>query len=455
MSYTEIIARQRDFFNSGITLPYSYRRYMLQKMRKAIIDNEREILAALKADLSKPAFESYMAEIGIVLEEIRFQLKHLKKYMRVKKVKTPLMHFPSTSFILNEPRGIVLIMSPWNYPFQLTMAPLVGAIAAGNCVVVKPSRYSEHTSLIIEKILKTTFSEEYISVFQGGSQVNTQLLEEKYDYIFFTGSTKVGKIVMEKAANFVTPVSLELGGKSPCIVDATANIPLAAKRIMWGKCLNSGQTCVAPDYLLVHESVKDRLLTEMKKAVTQMYGEAPEKSENYCKIINEYHYERLKALLNDGDVFFGGQYDDETRRIAPTVIENVPQDSELLTDEIFGAILPVITFTDIKCVVTDLKNKPKPLALYLFTRDRKVQDYVLQHVSFGGATVNDTIIHLTNSHMSFGGVGESGMGNYHGEKSFETFSHDKSVMKKSNKLDIKIRYAPYNNDLKTIKKFMK
>ncbi len=453
-SIKEVIEKQRLFFKSGRTKNLNFRIEKLKILRKAIIENEKEIIEALKKDLNKAPFEAYETEIGIVLEEIRYTIKHLSKWTKCKKVKTPLKHFPSSSYIYSEPYGVILIMAPWNYPFQLVLAPLIGAIAAGNCSIVKPSDYSKHTSRLINKLIRENFDESFIAVVQGGREVNKTLLDEKFDYIFFTGSVSVGKIVMEAASKHLTPVTLELGGKSPCIVDKTANIDLAAKRIVWGKFLNAGQTCVAPDYLLVDHSVKDKLISSIVKYITQFYGTNPLSNKDYPKVINEKHFNRLLNLIQNENIVFGGQSNAKTMHIAPTIIDDVTCESLIMKEEIFGPLLPVLEFGKLNEAISLVNKYPKPLALYLFTQDKKKERYVIDNSCFGGGCINDTIIHITNPLLSFGGVGESGMGGYHGKASFDTFSHKKSVMKKSNLLDIPLRYPPFKN-LNLLKKVMK
>ncbi len=424
-------------------------------MRDAIKKHENEIMSALKLDLNKSEFEAYETEIGIVLEEIKYVIKHLSNWTRPKRVKTPLMHFPSSSVLYTEPYGVVLIMSPWNYPFQLAMVPLVGALAAGNTCVLKPSEYSFHTSEMIEKIMKEVFREEYVAVVRGGREANKSLLDEKFDYIFFTGSPQVGKSVMESAAKHLTPVTLELGGKSPCIVDETANLKLAAKRIVWGKFLNAGQTCVAPDYVLVHKRIKDELIIEMKKYITVFYGKDPLQSEHYPKIINQKHFERLLSLIENSKIVTGGGCNKDSLQIAPTILDHVTWENAVMKEEIFGPLLPILQFERLSDALAAIRERPKPLALYFFTTSKKRERYVMKNASFGGGCVNDTVIHLTNPNMPFGGVGESGMGRYHGKNSYDTFTHQKGVIKKSNLLDINLRYPPFENHLSILKKIMK
>lgn len=451
----EIIMKQRSYFNTGATLPISFRAGQLRQLKKALKEFEPQLLAALHTDLGKPEFEGYESELGILYEEINYTLRHLNSWAKPKGVPTPLMHFPSKSKIYVEPLGVVLIMSPWNYPLQLTIAPLIAAIAAGDCAVVKPSRYSAATSAVIGEMIGKFFSPEYISVFQGGSQVNTALLELKYDHIFFTGSPHVGRIVMEAAAKNLTPVTLELGGKSPCIVDETADIGLAARRIAWGKLINAGQTCVAPDYVLVHESKQEEFIRAYVSAVKMFYGEDILHNGEFCKIINQKHFSRLNGLLAGVKVAYGGGSDEELQKIEPTVLTDVTPESPVMQEEIFGPLLPVLPFQSFTETLAFVKSRPKPLALYLFTGDTQREQRVMNEVPFGGGCINDTIVHLTNPNMHFGGVGESGMGGYHGKMGFLTFSHQKSVLKKSVRIDVPVRYAPYGNRITLLKKLMK
>ncbi len=450
-----ILDHQRSFFASGETLDIAFRKNALIKLGNVIRENESEILGALKKDLNKAPFEAYMTEVGMTLEEIKYVVKNICKWNRVKRVPTPLTQFKSTSYIVSEPYGIVLIMSPWNYPFQLTLAPVVGAIAAGNCVIIKPSAYSPATSAMISKLIGSCFDSKYITVIEGGRDANQELLGNKFDYIFFTGSVNVGKTVMEAASKHLTPVTLELGGKSPCIVDKNVNIDIAARRIIWGKTINSGQTCVAPDYLLVHKDIKAQLLAAMKKYIREFYGEIPCMNDEFARIINEKHFNRLRELLKGVDIAAGGDSNPATLQISPTILNNVKWDDPVMQEEIFGPILPVIEFDNITQVIDAVNCRPKPLALYLFTSDKDVEKQIVKRISFGGGCINDTIVHLASSRMPFGGVGESGMGCYHGNWSFDTFSHRKSILKKSFLIDIKTRYAPYGNKLKLLKLLMR
>ena len=405
-----ILDHQRSFFASGETLDIAFRKNALIKLGTVIRENEREILDALKKDLNKAPFEAYMTEVGMILEEIKHAVKNICKWNRVKRVPTPVTQFISTSYIISEPYGIVLIMSPWNYPFQLTLAPVVGAIAAGNCVIIKPSAYSPATSAIISKLIGGCFDSKYITVIEGGRDANQELLGNKFDYIFFTGSMNVGKTVMEAASKHLTPVTLELGGKSPCIVDKDVNIDIAARRIIWGKTINSGQTCVAPDYLLVHKDVKAQLLAAMKKYIREFYGEIPCRNDEFARIINEKHFNRLRELLEGVDIAAGGDSNPATLQISPTILNNVKWDDPVMQEEIFGPILPVIEFDNLTQVIDAVNCRPKPLALYLFTNDKDVERQIVKRISFGGGCINDTIVHLATSRMPFGGVGESGMG---------------------------------------------
>ncbi|WP_425446157.1 aldehyde dehydrogenase [Dethiothermospora halolimnae] len=455
MVIKDIIKKQRDYFNNGRTRDVDFRIEQLRLLKKTIKDNEDKILNALNKDLKKSYFEGYETEVGILLEEIDYTIKKVKSWAKSKRVKTPITHFLSRSYIHPEPYGVVLIMAPWNYPFQLTIAPLIGAIAAGNCSILKPSEYSNYTSEIIYNIIKENFDEGFVAVIKGGREVNEKLLNENFDYIFFTGSIPVGKIVMEAAAKNLTPVTLELGGKSPCIVDKDIDTKLAARRIVWGKFLNAGQTCVAPDYLLVHEDTKDKLIKDMKEIINEFYGDNPKESPDYPRIINKKHLDRLSNLLNSGNILVGGETDKESLYIEPTIIDNVSWEDSVMADEIFGPILPIIEYRNIEEVIEMVNSYYKPLALYLFSNNKLNIDKIKGNIPFGGGCINDTIVHLASPYMPFGGVGSSGMGSYHGKASFDTFSHKKSILKKSNLFDIKLRYPPYKNKLNILKKLMK
>ena len=415
----------------------------LQRLRTAILDSEAEINAALKADLGKSGFESYMCEVGLTCSEISYMIRHARRFASERRVPTPLAQFHARSYVKPSPYGVVLIMSPWNYPFMLTMDPLADALAAGNTVMLKPSAYSPHTSAVIEKIISSCFDPSYVAVISGGREENQCLLREAFDYIFFTGSQAVGRQVLRQAAEHLTPVTLELGGKSPCIVDRTANIPLVAKRIVFGKFLNCGQTCVAPDYLYCEASVKDRLVQAIGKEIRAQFGERPLDNENYGKIINQKHFRRLAGLIDREKVVFGSGLEEDRCRIEPTVMDNVTWEDPVMGEEIFGPILPVLTFQTLEEAAAQVNSRPHPLALYLFTSDKQHVRYVTSRCQFGGGCVNDTIIHLATSAMGFGGVGASGMGAYHGKVGFDTFSHHKSIVDKKTWLDLPMRYQPY------------
>lgn len=438
-----LVKKQRSYFEKGKTRDVSWRLAALKTLKRSILKYEKEINAALYADLGKSATETYMCETGMVLSELSHMIRHLRDYARDRRVLTPLAQFHAKSFTSPEPYGIVLIMSPWNYPFMLSLEPVIGAIAAGNCVIVKPSAYSPATAKVIKKILQDCFSPHFVTVVEGGRTENTALLNQQFDFIFFTGSVQVGKLVMEKASRNLTPVCLELGGKSPCIVDKTANIRLAARRIVFGKYLNLGQTCVAPDYLFVHADVKERLLKEIENCIRKQFGTQPLNNPNYGRIVNQKHFDRLLALMKDVKIYTGGQSSAETLQIAPTVLTDVTPSSAVMREEIFGPLLPVITFREISEVIAYVTRHEKPLALYLFTGSKKIQRQILKSCSFGGGCINDTIIHLATSRMGFGGVGTSGMGSYHGRDSFELFSHRRSIVKKYTWIDLPIRYQPY------------
>ena len=453
--YASVLDKQRTFFNSGATLDVEFRIRALRDLKAAIEQNEEKILSALHSDLGKCAAEAYATEIGLVYSEIGDALKHIRRWSRPRRALTPAMHFLSWSRIVPEPHGIALIMSPWNYPFQLTLVPLVSALAAGNCAVVKPSAYSPATSAVIAGILRQCFSECCVAVFEGGRKANEALLRQRFDIIFFTGSPAVGRYVMECASKNLTPVTLELGGKSPCIVCADANIPLAAKRIAWGKTVNAGQTCVAPDYVLAHKSVAEPLAREIGACIEGFFGKAPCACAEYPRIVNEKHFERVSALIFSGRVVSGGRADRETLRIEPTVLMDVAPDSPVMQEEIFGPVLPVLTYENLDEAISFIRSRPKPLALYLFTANKETERRIMGSVAFGGGCVNDTLVHTATSHIPFGGVGESGMGGYHGKWGFDTFTHYKSVLRKSTRLDMAMRYPPYGEKLKLFRRVMK
>ena len=438
-----ILKKQKEFFQSGATLPITTRIAALKKLYNLIQKQTEEICAALKLDLGKSSTESYMCEIGMVLSEIRYMIKHIRKFSREKTVTTPLTQFASRSFVKPVPYGNVLIMSPWNYPFLLTMDPLIDAVAAGNTCMIKPSAYSKETTRIIVKLINQCFPQEYVSVITGGRAENNCLLQQKFDYIFFTGSQSVGREVLRQAAENLIPSTLELGGKSPCIVDRTANLSLAAKRIVFGKFLNCGQTCVAPDYIYCHQDVKEEFLALVLKEIQQQYGEHPLANPDYGKIINEKHFQRILSLIDKDKVILGGQSDSALLQIEPTVMEPVTWEDAVMGEEIFGPILPILTFSSLQQVISVINNKPHPLAGYYFGSDKADIKYFTSHCAFGGGCINDTIIHLATSHMGFGGVGASGMGSYHGKCGFDTFSHKKSIVDKKTWLDLPLRYQPY------------
>lgn len=452
----EVLEKQQEFFASARTRSFAFRAKMLKRLREAILAFEEEIFEALKRDLKKSKVDAYTAETGHCLAEITYVLKHLKKWMTPQKVGGSRLFPLSKGYVLSEPLGISLIVSPWNYPFRLTILPLVASIAAGNCTVLKPSEISRNTQSVISRMITKYFDEQFISVICGGAEISQQLLKEKFDYIFFTGGERVGKIVMRAAAENLTPVTLELGGKSPCIVDEDCNLRKAAKRITWGKFLNAGQTCVAPDFLLVQKNVKEKLITEIRKWILKFYGESPQDSKDYGKIINEQHFDRLSEFLKEAEVILGGQTSREKLFISPTVIENIPENARIMNEEIFGPILPVLEFNDVSEAIGLINRRPKPLALYVFSRDKRSQQRIISETSAGGVCVNDTIVHLTASNLPFGGVGNSGFGKYHGKAGFDTFSNQKSVFRQTLLFDIPKRFPPADEmNLKILRKILK
>lgn len=447
------LEKQKKFFESGVTLNPAYRICALKSLYDAIKKSEEKIGAALKADLGKSAFESYMCEVGMTLSEISYMIRHLKSFARDRRAKTPLAQFASRSFVKKSPLGCVLIMSPWNYPFMLSMEPLADALAAGNTVVLKPSAYAPNVSAAIERLIADTFPPGYVTVMTGGRAENARLLELKFDKIFFTGSVNVGKEVLRKAAENLTPVTLELGGKSPCIVDETAKLSLAAKRIVFGKYLNLGQTCVAPDYVYVSRKVKDEFLEAVKREIVAQYGREPLKDASYGRIINRRHFDRISGLIDRNKVVFGGGRVEASLQIEPTVMDGVTWEDRVMGEEIFGPVLPVLTFDDMDGVIREINSRPSPLALYIFSSDKKTISRVLEECRFGGGCVNDTIIHLATSEMAFGGVGASGMGGYHGKKGFDCFTHEKSVVDKKTFVDLPMRYRPYKKSHEKLLRF--
>lgn len=442
-----ILKKQKEFYKSGRTIPVKFRIEMLKKLYNTVKKYENEVNEALTADLGKSSYEGFMCESGLVLAEISYMIRHTKKFSRRKTMYTPLAQFASHSFTQPVPYGNTLIMSPWNYPFLLSIDPLADAIAAGNTVILKPSAYSPNTSRIIEKIIKECFEPEFVAVVTGGRAENSALLEQKFDFVFFTGSQAVGKEVLRHTAEHLTPAVLELGGKSPCIVDKSANIKLAAKRIVFGKFLNCGQTCVAPDYILCDKSIKDQFVAEVIRQIKKQYGDKPLDNKDYGKIINEKHFARLLSLIDKDKVVAGGEVNAETCQIAPTVMDNVTEDDAVMGQEIFGPLMPVLTYDDFDDVLDRLKDKPKPLALYIFSGNKRNIKRVTTELSYGGGCINDVVIHLATSGMGFGGVGESGMGAYHGKEGFDAFSHKKSIVDKKTWMDLPMRYQPYTSKI--------
>lgn len=447
MDIDKILDSQRQFFQSGATLSVEFRIKMLKKLYCTVKKYEMEIGKALLEDLGKSDFESFMCEVGLTLTEISYMIRHTRKFAREKNVYTPLSQFAARSYKKPSPYGNILIMSPWNYPFLLTIEPLADAIAAGNTAIVKPSAYSPATSTIIKKIITECFSSKYVAVVTGGRAENAALLEKKFDFIFFTGSQNVGKEVLRHTAETLTPVVLELGGKSPCIVDSSAKVKLAAKRIVFGKYLNCGQTCVAPDYILCHKSIKDAFIKEVCVQIKKQYGEKPFSNPDYGKIINEKHFNRICGLIDKNKTVFGGEANKNTLQIAPTVMDHVTWEDAVMQEEIFGPIMPILSFEKFDELYALLANKPKPLALYLFSENKKHIREATERLSYGGGCINDTIMHLVTSKMGFGGIGESGMGAYHGKEGFDAFSHSKSIVDKKTWIDLPVRYQPYHRKM--------
>ena len=450
MSVRLVVENQRSYFQKDYTRPINFRIRQLRKLKNSLKHNEKVILDALYNDLGKSQMEAYMTELSVVYQELNEAIKHLKTWATPKKVKSGLMTMPAKSYIYQEPYGVTLILSPWNYPINLTITPLIGAIAAGNCVVVKPSETSPHCSRILEKILNYTFVEEYVHCLPSQTP-HDEVNYQNYDYIFFTGSTNVGKEIMSIASSNLTPVTLELGGKSPAIVDETANLEISARRLVWAKFINAGQTCVAPDHILVHESVKSQLVEKLKDEIKLNYSHA-ENKDDYPKIINDKHFERLSKLLDEPGLF-GGEINKAARKIAPALLVDSDFSSPAMDEEIFGPILPIISYQSLDDLIVKQRQLAKPLATYIFTENYETANYLLEKLSFGGGCINDCLMHLTSSSLPFGGVGASGMGNYHGKASFNTFSHSKSILKNTSKIDIPIRYLPFNQaKLKILKR---
>ena len=455
MDFSNYIENQENYFRNGNTLPISKRKKLLKNLKKEILSNEDKIFQALNNDLRKSNYETYLTEIGILISEIDLFLSNLKKWAKPKKVKSSLLSFPSSDYIYSEPYGKVLIISPWNYPFQLAVLPLMSAVAAGNTVVLKPSEHAPNTSSLIKEIIEKIFDKSHALVVEGAAETASKLLEYRWDYIFFTGSVKIGKIVATAAAKHLTPTTLELGGKNPCIIDDSVDLRLTSRRIVWGKFVNAGQTCIAPDFLIVKRNIKEQLIEHLSKEIERAYGKDPKESEDYPRIVNKTNLSRLSNMIKDTKILFGGEYDIETCYFSPTIIDEPRIDSPIMDEEIFGPILPIISYDDENQIEKLISKYEKPLALYVFSTNKTFSEKIIRKYSFGGGAINDTIIHVGNPNLPFGGVGYSGIGAYHGKSSFDLLSHKKSIVKKGNWLDIKIRYAPYKGKLEYVKKFFK
>ena len=455
MDFSNYIENQENYFRNGNTLPISKRKKLLKNLKKEILSNEDKIFQALNNDLRKSNYETYLTEIGILISEIDLFLSNLKKWAKPKKVKSSLLSFPSSDYIYSEPYGKVLIISPWNYPFQLAVLPLMSAVAAGNTVVLKPSEHAPNTSSLIKEIIEKIFDKSHALVVEGAAETASKLLEYRWDYIFFTGSVKIGKIVATAAAKHLTPTTLELGGKNPCIIDDSVDLRLTSRRIVWGKFVNAGQTCIAPDFLIVKRNIKEQLIDHLSKEIERAYGKDPKESEDYPRIVNKTNLSRLSNMIKDTKILFGGEYDIETCYFSPTIIDEPRIDSPIMDEEIFGPILPIISYDDENQIEKLISKYEKPLALYVFSTNKPFSEKIIRKYSFGGGAINDTIIHVGNPNLPFGGVGYSGIGAYHGKSSFDLLSHKKSIVKKGNWLDIKIRYAPYKGKLEYVKKFFK
>ena len=455
MDFSNYIENQENYFRKGNTLPISKRKKLLKNLKKEILSNEDKIFQALNNDLRKSNYETYLTEIGILISEIDLFLSNLKKWAKPKKVKSSLLSFPSSDYIYSEPYGKVLIISPWNYPFQLAVLPLMSAVAAGNTVVLKPSEHAPNTSSLIKEIIEKIFDKSHALVVEGAAETASKLLEYRWDYIFFTGSVKIGKIVATAAAKHLTPTTLELGGKNPCIIDDSVDLRLTSRRIVWGKFVNAGQTCIAPDFLIVKRNIKEQLIDHLSKEIERAYGKDPKESEDYPRIVNKTNLSRLSNMIKDTKILFGGEYDIETCYFSPTIIDEPRIDSPIMDEEIFGPILPIISYDDENQIEKLISKYEKPLALYVFSTNKPFSEKIIRKYSFGGGAINDTIIHVGNPNLPFGGVGYSGIGAYHGKSSFDLLSHKKSIVKKGNWLDIKIRYAPYKGKLEYVKKFFK
>lgn len=452
LDYGNLIDKQRKYFLTSRTKDVEFRIERLKALKQIIIKRNQEIVDALRKDFGKSEFETFSNEIMSSLDEIKLSIKKLHSWASPKKVKTPILHFKASSRIYYEPYGVVLIISAWNYPFQLAINPLIGAISAGNCCIIKPSELAPNTSRLLCEIIRECFEEEHCTIVEGGAEETTNLLNEKFDFILYTGGIHVGKIIAEAAAKHLTPVVLEMGGKSPCIVDNTADIEISSRRIVWGKFMNAGQTCVASDYLVVHKDVKDLLINAIQKQIKNFYGDNPEKSIDYCRIINQKHFDRLSTFLNKGSIVVGGKTNRNQLYIEPTIIDNVTWDYPIMQEEIFGPILPILEYDDLTNVIEMINAHGKPLALYIFSKNKKVQKKIINETSFGGGCINTTVLHPGNLYLPFGGVGSSGMGNYHGKASFYTFSHQKGILNKSLMVDPKLIYPPYKNKVEILKK---
>ena len=455
MNIPALVQAQKNHFADQQTKNISERKQLLKRLLTVVLEKEKQIVDTLYLDFKKSEYESVMTETSIVISELKRTIKNINYWAKPQHVTPALLNFPSSSKIYKEPYGAVLIIAPWNYPYQLALVPLIGAIAAGNTVILKPSELTPNTSKITKEIIELVFDKNLVAVVEGGVEVSTELLAERWDYIFFTGSVQVGKIVAKAAAAFLTPVTLELGGKNPCIIDETANIKLAAKRIVWGKFINGGQTCIAPDYLLIHKSVKDNFVSCFKSEIEIAYGKNPEDSKDYPRIVNKRNFDRLASMLENETFLVGGKTNREDNYIAPTLIDEPSLDSEVMKGEIFGPISPVISYETEKDLENIIHKYEKPLALYVFSENKKFANKMITKYSFGGGTINDTTVHFANHHLPFGGVGESGIGSYHGKQTFDLFSHKKGVTRRYNWLDLPMRYAPYKGKLKTLKTFMK
>ena len=452
---SELKTRQNAFFEAGGTADVGQRVDKLKQLKQLVESREKQIAEALRRDFQKPEFETYITETSFILSELKFFIKNLKQWAQPARVKSSLLNFPSKDFIYPTPYGVCLVLAPWNYPFQLTLSPAIGAIAAGNTVILKPSEFTPHTSALIKELFERLFPAEWVSVVEGGVETSEELLKQKWDYVFFTGSVPVGRIVAKAIAENLTPATLELGGKSPCIIHSSARMELAAKRIAWGKFINAGQTCIAPDYILVDAAVKNEFVEALKKEITSLFGNDPKASPDLSRIINQKHFNRLKNLMQGEKCLFGGHSDEEMLYISPTLLDEPGLDSAIMQDEIFGPLLPIISYTSEKDMEKIIRHYPRPLSLYVFSQEAAFSEKIIQKYHFGGGVVNDVLVHIANKNMPFGGVGDSGYGGYHGKFSFDTFTHKKSISKRATWLDVPLRYPPYRGKLEAAKKFLK